>query len=154
LRPLSVTSYLSQSITRSPRVMVLEAPGGVFFNIASLRRRTTSSGVHGWKQTSIWVRDVVIPSRDKSGMITTTGIPASAALLTSSENPRNPAPAAQIRAHSTPELSFSLFVSDVKLMNCREGSRVLKDVTKRNDSGFTKPKRATEFNYLHQDSIS
>jgi len=127
-------------------MMVLEVSSGEFLNIASLRRRLTSSGVHGWKQTSICARDVVMPSNDKSGIITTTGIPASSAVLTRSESPLSPAPAAQIRAHWTPESSLSLFVSDVKLMNRREGSRVLKDVTKRKDSGFAKPKRAIEFN--------
>ena len=146
MSPLSVTSYLSQSITRSPRVMVLEVSGGAFLNIASLRRRLTSSGVHGWKQISNCAREVVMPSSDKSGITTTIGIPASAAVLTRPESPLSPAPAAQIRAHWTPESSLSLFVSDVKLMNRREGSRALKDVTKRKDSGFAKPKRAIEFN--------
>ena len=146
MRPLSVTSYLSQSITRSPRLMVLEVSRGAFLNIANLRRRLTSSGVHGWKQTSTCARGVVMPSSDKSGIIITTGIPASDAVLTRPESPLSPAPAAQIRAHWTPESSLSLFVSDVKLMNLREGSRALKDVTKRKDSGFAKPKRAIEFN--------
>ena len=126
--------------------MVLEVSRGAFLNIANLRRRLTSSGVHGWKQTSVCARDVVIPSSDKSGIIITTGNPASAAVLTRPESPLSPAPAAQIRAHRTPESNLSLFVSDVKFMNLREGSRALKDVTKRKDSGFAKPKRAIEFN--------
>ena len=134
--------------------MILEVCGGAFLKIANLRRRLTSSGVHGWKQTSISVLDVAIPSRDKNGIIATTGSPASAALLTRSENSLGPAPAAQISAHWMPELSLFSFVSDVKLINRREGARAFKDVTKRKDSGFAKPKRAIEFNYLHQDSIS
>ena len=134
--------------------MILEVSVGAFLKIANFRRTLTSSGVHGWKQTSICVLDVVIPSKDKNGIIATTGIPASAALLTRSENSLGPAPAAQISAHLTPELILFSFVSDVKLMNRREGSRVFKDVTKRKDSGFAKPKRPTEFNYSHQDSIS
>ena len=99
--------------------MILEVSGGAFLKIANLRRRPPSSGVHGWKQTSICVLDVVIPSRDKNGIIATTGIPASAASSTRPENPPVTAPSAQMRAHWTPELSLSLFVSDVKLMNRR-----------------------------------
>jgi len=146
LRPLSVTSYLSQSITRSPRMMILEASSGAFLDIAILRRRLTSSGVHGWKQISISARDVVMPSNDINGSITTTGISALAAAWTRLDGPPRPVPAAQMRAPSTLESRLSLLVSDVNFMNRREGSRAFKDATKRTDSGSAKPKRAIELN--------
>ena len=146
MRPLSVTSYLSQSITRSPRVMVLEAASGVFLDIAILRRRLTSSGVHGWKQTSISDRDVVMPSNATSGSITTTGISALAAAWTRLDGPPRPVPAAHMRAPSILESSLSLLVSYENFVNRRDGSRALKDAMKRTDSGSAKPKRAIELN--------
>ena len=126
--------------------MILEASSGAFLDIAILRRRLTSSGVHGWKQTSISARDVVMPSSDISGSITTTGISALAAVWTRLDGPPRPVPAAHMRAPSILESSLSLLVSYVNFVNRRDGSRALKDAMKRTDSGSAKPKRAIELN--------